>query len=247
MRADIGSVSSQRPAVVTRLSALAVLSRDETNLLETISAVTERHQPGAEFFIEGQMLSRPRVLITGWACRARILPDGRRQIFGFYLPGDLIGLCLRRQMMALSSGLALTPLALANAAAVRQALLQHPERNPGLLAACLCADGLEEAYLLNQIARVGRQTAYERLAHLLLEFRSRLVLAGLAKGGRFEMPLTQEVLADALGLSIVHVNRTLQQLRREHLVELRPPFVTLHDPDLLASIADYKEASVFYE
>nr|WP_281372616.1 helix-turn-helix domain-containing protein [Phenylobacterium haematophilum] len=88
--------------------------------------------------------------------------------------------------------------------------------------------------------RLGRQTAYERLCHLLLEIRDRLLLVGMASETHFAMPMTQETLADATGLSIVHVNRILQQLRRERLLELQAGKAHLRDPAALAAIADYK-------
>ena len=91
-----------------------------------------------------------------------------------------------------------------------------------------------------QVVRVGRRTAYERMCHLLLELHHRLSLVGLAQDWRFPMPLTQEILADATSLSIVHVNRTLTQLRREHLVEIRQGHVTLLEPAELISIADFR-------
>ena len=88
--------------------------------------------------------------------------------------------------------------------------------------------------------RLGRQTGYERTAHLLLELGDRLAAAGLGDGRRFPMPLTQESLADALGLSVVHVNRILQQLRRERLIELRSGEAVLIERDLLVGVADYR-------
>jgi hypothetical protein len=89
---------------------------------------------------------------------------------------------------------------------------------------------------------LGRQTAYERVAHFLLEVQRRLEIAGLGDGQRFPLPLTQEIMGDALGLSIVHVNRTLQQLRRERLIELRSGVTILLQRDLLASIANFQPA-----
>ncbi len=99
---------------------------------------------------------------------------------------------------------------------------------------------LDEASLLDHIVRLGRQTAYERMAHLLLELRWRLAEVGLGDERKFPLPLTQEVLADALGLSIVHVNRTLQQLRREGLLEMRAGFVELLKPDVLIATSDFR-------
>lgn len=111
---------------------------------------------------------------------------------------------------------------------------------PSLAEALLVAAALDEALLLAHVVRLGRQTAYERTAHLLLELHDRTTTAGLEQNGRFPMPLTQEALADALGLSIVHVNRTLQQLRRDRLIEVRSGEARLLDRDALIEIADYQ-------
>jgi CRP-like cAMP-binding protein len=89
------------------------------------------------------------------------------------------------------------------------------------------------------MVRLGQQTAYERVAHFLLELQRRLQIAGLGDSQRFPLPLTQEMLADSLGLSIVHVNRTLQHLRREKLIELRSGVAILLEPQTLSGICDY--------
>ncbi|MET0273464.1 MAG: Crp/Fnr family transcriptional regulator, partial [Phenylobacterium sp.] len=114
---------------------------------------------------------------------------------------------------------------------------------PGLARALAREQVIDQAILFDHMVRLGRQTAYERVAHFLLELRGRLQIAGLGDAQRFPMPLTQEVLADVLGLSIVHVNRTLQQLRRERLIELRSGVAILLQPDVLAQIADYRSVA----
>ena len=103
---------------------------------------------------------------------------------------------------------------------------------------------LDEAYLLHQIIRIGRQTAYERLVHVILELHSRSQAAGLCDETSFELPLTQEILADSLGLSIVHVNRTLQSLRREQLIEQRSSFITIKDRARMVMIAEYFDPAI---
>jgi CRP-like cAMP-binding protein len=226
--------------VVARLSALAPIAKSGLRKLEALLAVTERRAAGTEFLAEGEALQKPRFLLSGWACRARVLPDGRRQILGFYLPGEAIA--FRQSDIAASSwsGVALTAIELADASGVHDLVANCPSNTPGLATACQRAAVLEETYLLNQISRIGRQSAYERVVHLFLELYGRLNMAGLAARDQFHMPVTQEVLADALGLSIVHINRTLQQLRREKLIELRDSTVVLLEPKVLKAIADYK-------
>ncbi|GJE43212.1 hypothetical protein AEGHOMDF_2391 [Methylobacterium soli] len=97
----------------------------------------------------------------------------------------------------------------------------------------------EDALLAHQVTRLGRQTAYERMSHLLLELRERLSLAGIEPGDSFTLPIIQEMLADALGLSVVHTNRTLQQLRRDGLIRMSGMKVTLVDAAALAALSDY--------
>ncbi|MCR5880865.1 Crp/Fnr family transcriptional regulator [Phenylobacterium sp. J367] len=115
-------------------------------------------------------------------------------------------------------------------------------RAPGLARAFRKAQALEQALLLDHVVRLGRQTAYERVAHFLLELQHRLHLSALGDQQRFALPLTQEIMADVLGLSIVHVNRTLQQLRREQLIELRSGVAILLQRDTLVGIAGFKPA-----
>jgi CRP-like cAMP-binding protein len=208
--------------------------------VRSLAETSEDLPTGTELIAEGQTLDAPRLLMSGWACRYRVLPDGRRQIFEFTLPGDLYGLCHRPHAVALTAAVALTPVVIADASALSDAIVHKPEQYPGLAAACYGTASLEEAYLLNQLVRVGRQTAYERTAHLILELHERLSLVGLADESSVPIPLTQEILADALGLSVVHLNRTLQQLRRNQLIEFKSGLVRLLQPDVLADIADFR-------
>jgi len=225
--------------LVRRLSLYAQLSPAEIALLETLPLAPQDVGAGTELIVEGRLLDTPRLLVSGWACRFRMLPDGRRQIFDFILPGDMYGLCLRPQAIALTTAITLTQAQIADASALWVAIKERPDEFPGLSDACHNTASLEEAYLLNQLVRVGRQTAYERTAHLILEIHDRLNAVGLADGPTIPMPLTQETIADALGLSVVHLNRTLQLLRRDHLIESRAGFVKLLQPEQLADVADF--------
>jgi CRP-like cAMP-binding protein len=228
-------------AVVRRLRALSSLTEAEHDLVRRLGDRRERHVAGEELVAEGQVGRRPRFVTSGWACSQRVLSDGRRQIFGFVLPGDLLGLADRPSTPSLCSVVALTALETIDAEAMFEAI--QSDSAPGLARALIAAHLAEQALLFDHMVRLGRQTAYERVAHLLLELQRRLEAAGLGDSQRFPLPLTQEILADALGLSIVHVNRTLQQLRRERLIELRSGVAILLQPDLLMNIADYRAAT----
>jgi CRP-like cAMP-binding protein len=216
---------------------LSTLSDAELDLLRNLGERRDRHLAGEELVIEGGLAGRPRFILSGWACRQRVLPDGRRQIFSFLLPGDGFGLS-RRLGPELSTIAALTALETVDAEPVLDAI--QAGKAPGLARAIAATDPVEQTQLFDHMVRLGRQTAYERVAHFLLELQRRLEIAGLGDNQRFPLPLTQEILADALGLSIVHVNRTLQQLRRERLIELRSGVAILLERELLANIADYR-------
>jgi len=230
--------------VIRRLSHFADLSAEERALLHSLAAERREVPAGSGLIAEGQRLDTPRLLLAGWACRMRVFPDGRRQIFEFILPGEMYGLCLRPQAVALSNIVTLTPATIADASAIGDVFAGDQERFPNLVAALHCAAGLDELHLLNQLIRVGRQSAYERVAHLVLELHERLDAAGLAAGDTIALPLTQEILADALGLSIVHLNRTLQQLRRDGLIAFKSGVLRLLAPGRLAQIADFRPPKI---
>ncbi|HEY3777710.1 MAG TPA: Crp/Fnr family transcriptional regulator [Rhizomicrobium sp.] len=232
--------SSHADLLVRRLSHLAELSGSDTALIESLGQHTEEVPAGTELIREGAALDTPKLLMAGWACRFRTLPDGRRQIFEFILPGDIYGLCLRPQAIALTTSLALTPVVIADAGALGHAIMDDSDAHPGLTRACYATASLDEAYLLNQLMRVGRQTAYERTAHFILEIHERLSVVGLAGETTVAIPLTQEIMADALGLSVVHLNRTLQQLRRNQLIEFKGGLVRLLEPERLSQIANFR-------
>ncbi|CAN7251006.1 helix-turn-helix domain-containing protein [Phenylobacterium sp. LjRoot225] len=161
----------------------------------------------------------------------RILPDGRRQIFAFHLPGDVASFSGVSDVG--DRGLvALTNVEIADAIA-----LVAGER-----ASASVADAVRrgEDRLFDHIVRIGRLTARERVLNLLFELHDRLEVIGLVKAGAFRLPLTQEVFADALGLSVVHINRTLQRLQREGFLTIGRGMVTLHQPQKHAAAACYQ-------
>lgn len=225
-------------AVIRRMRAVCALSDAELELLRTLGERRERRPAGDELAPEGGLASRARFILSGWGCRQRVLPDGRRQIFSFLVPGDAVWLT-RRLGPELSTTTTLTAVETIDAEPVLDAI--DAGQAPGLARAIQTLERMEQGYLLDHIVRLGRQTAYERVAHLLLELQGRLEVGGLGDSQRFPLPLTQEVLADALGLSIVHVNRTLQQLRRERLIELRSGVAILLQPEALADIAGQRQ------
>jgi len=230
-------------AVLRRFNSIAALSETETRLIEKAAAQVEAVRAGVELWPESNKAKAPRLLLSGWACRQRVLPDGRRQIFDLLAPGDAIGLAADPLPLSRASTVALTRVETADAAALRTAA-EDPGTAPALARIVALTPAIEEERLMNHVVRLGRLTAYERVAHLFLELQGRLAVAGLADEERFPLPVTQEVLADALGLSVVHMNRVLQQLRRHQLIEMRGGQVILLDPQALADVTDGRTGSL---
>jgi CRP-like cAMP-binding protein len=224
--------------VVARLKGLAPLLPHEEAVLVRLN--DWRWDPAGAELVRDRKPLNPRVLVSGWAARVRWLEDGRRQIIGLILPGDGLGLCRRPQPLALCPVLALTPIQTLDATPLMQAV-SDAARHPNLSHAINVAAALDEAWLMDQVVRLGRLTAYERLSHLILEIRTRLQVLGPEVDGQIPFPLTQEMLADATGLSMVHVNRTLQQLRREKLIELGQGRLKILDYQALVDISDFRE------
>lgn len=169
----------------------------------------------------------PPLLRSGWAAEQLVLPDGRRQVTGLFLPGErVIPSTLSREIESVSL-LAVTPLELAYAAEPpsEHELAGLRGEMDGRLSQCFHA-----------IVRLGCLDAYEKTANLLLEIAERM---DAEHGQAIDFPLTQELLADLLGLSQVHVNRTLQQLRRDQLIELQSGRLTILQCGLLRTAAQY--------
>lgn len=222
------------------LSRRGPLAQDEERAARAGLSEMQMTGSGGELLAEGTRLNRAQILLEGWAIRQRVLTDGRRQIFSFLLPGDVFGICARPDGTALYTTAALTPVVTAPLTMLDDALQRAPSSASGRIVREMLS--LEESVLVNQVVRLGRQSAHERLINLLLEFHDRLAAAGLAEDGGFVLPFTQEVLSDALGLSTVHTNRTLQQLRRENLIETRLNHMCLLDRERLAELSDYRMA-----
>ena len=225
-------------AVTLRLAHLACLSPEEFEVSEGLP-LTARHYPAhVELCSLGQVQS-PLMLLSGWACGQRILGDGRRQIIRIILPGDAIGSIAHPSMPALTAAVALTPVWVADA----RSLLALPDEDGapsiGFAQALAGMAHADEACMRDQIVRVGRQTAYERLVHLILELHARSRAVGLGDHNSFQLPLTQEQLGDVLGISVVHTNRTMQQIRKDKLLDVRSGRVLLHQLDEMRALSDW--------
>jgi CRP-like cAMP-binding protein len=213
--------------IATKLSAFGALRNADVDVLGRGLTDLRAHAARDPVLLDGP--GAVRVVSSGWVGMARILSDGRRQILQIAIAGDLV------RMPPFSDGHAV---ALTTARTVDgHAVLQSVRRGEtaALQRAWRLAEQEAERDLLSQITRLGAMTAYERTANLIVELLRRHVRAGLSDGRRMPWPVTQEVVSDILGLSIVHVNRVLQQLRRAGLIELRASALFVRDGARLAA------------
>ena len=221
-----------------RLRNLTTLASHEIELVLSLGEQPKPHAAGTSICPHEDGSPHPRLIVGGWACRPRILPDGRRQMLGLLLPGDMMGDRGERRPLALNPVVALTPVRTIGIGRLVQAVRHQPDDHPGLVRALAAIDRGEEMGLLDHIVRLGCQNALQRVSHLLLELHQRLSAIGLVHAGTFPMPLTQDTLAELLGLSLVHINRIVSQLRREKLVTMRSGIVMIADFPRLALLAD---------
>lgn len=214
-----------RPAL-KRMASLVPLDPPAVTAVRNAIDHSQIVRMRTDLAVEGTPVSEPRLIVSGWAARVRILADGRRQFLSFLLPGDVIGFSRQARAVAPSTITALTDVGLC--------ALPDADVSPALAEAYALTAALEEAYLLAQIVRLGRLNAQERIGDMLLEFCERLAPAGLVDHDSFDLPLTQEMMGDALGLTSVHINRMLQMARRDGVLTLRSGRVILHDREALA-------------
>jgi CRP-like cAMP-binding protein len=230
-------------AIARRLGSLMTLTSGETDFLQRVGA-SPVSVYAARSMLEAPSdeQAAPRYVISGWAARVRELQDGRRQLVHLILPGDVLTPQLqihdRSQLVQ-----CLTMVQAVDGTAIRLAA-RDPARFPSIAAATELAAAQERALLMEQIARLGRQTAYERVANLFFELHYRCKAVGLTHGDSFPFPLTQESLGDLLGLSVVHVNRTLQLMRREGMIQLRQGRLALLNPGALAIAAEFRPPKI---
>lgn len=197
-------------------------------------------EPGFQFIREGAGAGDLYTLLEGWAFRLRTLSDGRRQILNFLLPGDFIGL---QENLAGTSEYGVETLTRSRLCVFpRDRLWDLYRQFPGLGFDLTWLGSYEERMVDENLLSVGRRNAEERIAMLLLHLFKRVESLGMVDADRsVPFPITQQDIADALGLSLVHTNRSLRKLERLGLHQLRGKRLRLLQPKALQKLADYYE------
>lgn len=225
--------------LISNLDALAALDAEDPPILANIMVRKDSHPVGSILLQQGQSIIGPRLLVSGWACRTRTLVNGQRQIFAIVLPGDFIGLCWQPNPVELSSTVALTAVMTSDASILLSTTLGDHLGRSGLRKALTLRSRHDEMRLMDHVVRLGRQSALARMASFILELHLRLQQVGLADERVMPFPLTQETLSGVLGLSLVHVNRTLQILRKDGLVHVGSGSLVLLNRSGLCAVSDF--------
>lgn len=215
---DTPGASAERTPLQRKLDIFYPLNATEDAAVSSLGCEIKLLPRGATVVEEGAELDRVYVVQDGWAMRYKMLSDGRRQVLSFILPGDFIALEATLFTESDYAVSALTDLEVVKIDPVNllKVLGQHPQV---ALAIAWCA-AREEAVMSEHFLSVGRRNAYESMAHLLVELWRRLQILGFNENHGYRLPVTQAIIADALGLSQVHVNRTMKRLERDNLIEI---------------------------
>ncbi|GAA0312049.1 Crp/Fnr family transcriptional regulator [Sphingomonas oligophenolica] len=221
------------------------LSEAEAASLEASVSRTVEYRAKQVIVRQQVPLTQCTLLLEGFIERFKDTPEGRRQILAIHVPGDFVDLHSYPLKRLEHSVAALTP--------VKVALFPHPairgltEQSPTLTELLWRSTLIDAAINREWIVSIGARSAAVRMAHLFCEMYLRLERIGLTEGLRFSLPLTQIDLADATGLTAVHANRMLRQLREQGLVEFRQGVVTILDWDALRSFGDFDPGYLFFD
>ncbi|WP_116809163.1 Crp/Fnr family transcriptional regulator [Steroidobacter cummioxidans] len=221
------SETSPIQLLIRKLENFAELTEEEKIALLDAAGPVRTYGSHEDLIREGEQASGVSVIVSGFACRHKMLPDGRRQIIGYFLPGDM---CDARVFILKKMDHTISTLAPSSVTTLsREAILEITSRFPRLTRAFWWNTLVEEAIGRQWLVSIGQRTALERVAHLFCEIYVRLQSVGLATPDGCELPVTQSELADTVALSTVHVNRTLKELRRVGLVSMSSKSLAIHD------------------
>lgn len=230
-------LKSTTATIVRKLQLVSGVDADDVRALESLP-ITIRHANAHEYVVrDGERPAQCCLLIEGYTIRAKYGATGKRQILSIHISGDIPDLhslhlnVMDHNLMTLSS----CTLGFIAHDALRDMNRQRPR-----LAEALWRDTLIDAAMFREwIFNIGQRPAKARMAHLFLEMKYRLQLIGRCDGTTFDLPMTQNEYGDALGLTSIHVNRTLQELRKDGLIAVQRQSVTILDEARLAELAGF--------
>ena len=215
----------------------ARLTDEDRAVLQDLTSRTRRIARHLDISPEGERPENVHLVVEGFACRYKTLTDGRRQIMAFLVPGDFCDLhvaILGEMDHSIGTGWGCTVVDIPRAT-VEELTARHPRITRALWWATLVDEGTLREWLVN----MGQRDADRQMAHLVCELLVRLQVVGHASEDSFEFPITQEDLADTLGITSVHVNRVLQDLRSQGLLEWKSKRLHIPDVERLMAFAEF--------
>jgi CRP-like cAMP-binding protein len=221
--------------LLRKLANFTELSAEEKSAVDQCCGDVRYFAAGEDVISQGDRTGGVKLLLEGFACRYKVLEDGRRQVVAYFVPGDLCDLrvfILKRMDHSIGAVCASKVATLSP-----ENVLRLTHNYPSLTRALWWSTLVEEAIAREWIVNVGQRNALERMAHLFCELLYRFRAVGLNDGMSCTLPLTQVELAETLGLSSVHVNRTLQALRKRKLITLENGTLTIDNLDELKELS----------
>jgi CRP-like cAMP-binding protein len=237
--------TSSLSGMVRRLERRTPLADDDRDALLSLPHNVRTLSAGAHIVRDGDHAESCSLLLSGFAYRYKITGEGARQIISIHMAGEFLDLQNSFLEIADHSVQTLTEVdvALVPHAALRELALSRPA-----IGQALWIDTLIDASIFREwVVNVGRRDSRARVAHLLCEFSLRMQAAGLSDGHRYELPMTQEQLADAVGLTSVHVNRVLKQLGADGLISRNKRSITIEDWQRMRDVGDFNERYLHHD
>ena len=226
--------------MIVKLDSQSALTDKERHAVESLPVRVQMLRASQDIVRDGDRATQCCIILEGWACRYKILGEGKRQIFSFHIAGDIPDLqSLHIPLMDHS----LATMTRATVAFIpHEAMQDLTDRFPRITAA-LWRDTLVDAGIFREwMACMGQRPAYEHLAHLFCELYLKQEAVGLAGEHRCPLPITQSDIGDATGMSNVHINRTLQEMRSNGLITLHNNTLIIHAWDELIRVAEFDDA-----
>lgn len=225
--------------LLRKLELRAPLDEADRCAVLALPSRVQKVEPSVYLVREGDRPDHSCVLLRGFALRHKVTEAGERQIICFHLDGDFLD--LEASLLNIADHnvqtLSRCEVAFIPRSAMRELISSRPK-----VGMALWVDTLIDASIYREwVVNVGKREGFQRVAHLLCEFGRRLEVAGLATSRAYDLPMTQEQLADATGMSLVHVNRVLKRLSAEHLIKRKKRFVSIPDWERLRSVAGFSE------
>ena len=224
-------------ALFQRLQAISGVQPDDVLALKALPYSLRHYRENQIVLRDGDRPNECCLIVDGFCVRSKTIADGRRQILSIHIPGDFPDL---QNLHLATMDHDLVTLSNCTLAFIGHTALKTLIRNRRSVGDIFWRDTLVDAAIFREwIVNVGQRAAHNRLAHLIVELRERLRLIGHVTGNAFAMPLTQEQLGEAMGVTSVHINRILRQLRVDGVLELQRGTVRIFNEDKLEELAQF--------